>query len=412
MKKYFLIMLVSSMVVSSASGITLKESFDLARKNMETIKRADAQITVSEEQKDRVRGVVLPNINAVGTYTQIDPPKAAGDSPFLLTQQHNYALRLTQPLFRGGTVSAYRVAKENLLLAQFQKDASELNLYQLVIQTYFNLKIAQTDVKDVQELLKYSKERVSEIQERTKIGRSRKGELIEAEVLLNVAQSQYEQSLIQLQQAEKNFEFYTKTKAEEIGALPDIPQVTGTVEEYMRKTHTRADVLAVQQQARVASQQISVVRGGHMPNLDLISNYYIDRTGVLATSKWDIGLAMVIPIYQGGTVEAQVREATALHRIAELNSAEKIRTAERDIAINYQNLQQLQLQHKALKTALQKAEEAYRVNRKDYTYGLVTNLDVLQSLNAFIETKRSYNSLSSLVHMNYRNLEALTGVLP
>lgn len=412
MKKYFSTMLILSMYVSSALGITLKESFDLARKNMEAIKRADAQITVSEEQKDRVRGVVLPNVSAIGTYTQIDPPKAAGASPFLLTQQHNYALRLTQPLFRGGTVSAYRLAKENVLLAQYQKDASEINLYQLVIQSYFNLKIAQGDVKDVEELMKYSKERVGEIGERTRIGRSRKGELIEAEVLYNVAKSQYEQSLIQLQQAEKNFEFYTKVKPGVIGELPELPPVTGTVEEYMRKTHTRPDVMAVQQQARVASQQISVARGGHMPNLDLISNYYLDRTGVLATSKWDVGLAMVIPLYQGGTVEAQVREATAQHRIAELNSSEKIRTAERDIAINYQNLAQLQLQLKALKTALQKAEEAYRVNRKDYTYGLVTNLDVLQSLNAYIETKRSYNSLASLVHMNYRNLEALTGVLP
>lgn len=412
MTKYFLMLLMLSMFVSSAFAITLKESFDLARKNMEAIKRADAQITVSEEQKDRVKGVVLPNVSAVGTYTQIDPPKAAGNSPFLLTQQHNYAFRLVQPLFRGGTVSAYRLAKENILLAQYQRDASELNLYQLVIQSYFNLKIAQTDVKDVEELMRYAKERVGEIGERTKIGRSRRGELIEAEVLYNVSKSQYEQSLIQLQQAEKNFEFYTRVRPGEIENLPELPPVQGTVEEYMKKTHTRSDVMAVQQQAKVASQQISVARGGHMPNLDFISNYYLDRTGVLASSKWDVGLAVVIPIYQGGTVEAQVREAVANQRIAELNSSEKIRTAERDIAINYQNLAQLQLQLKALKAALQKAEEAYKVNKKDYTYGLVTNLDVLQSLNAFIETKRSYNSLASLVHMNYRNLEALTGVLP
>lgn len=412
MNKKFFVLLIASMSASSAWSITLKESFEAAKRNMESIRRADTQITVSEYQKDRARGTILPNLSAIGTYTQIDPPNAAGNSPFLLTKQHNYAMRLTQPLIRGGSVSAYQLAKENVLLSQFQKDATELNLYQLVINAYFNLKIAQTDIKDVQELQRYSKERVSEIRERTKIGRSRKGELIEAEVLMNVADSQLQQSQIALLQAEKNFEFYTNLKPDEIGELGEVPVISGSVEEYMMKTRSRADVMVAKQQTHVAEKQISIAKGGHYPQLDLISNYYFDRTGVLASSKWDVGLAVVIPLYQGGTVQAQVREAVAQKRIADLNSSEKQRTAERDIAINYQNLAQLQIQLKALKTALQKAEEAYRVNRKDYTYGLVTNLDVLQSLNAFIETKRSYNSLVSLVHLNYKSLEAATGVLP
>lgn len=412
MIKYCLTVLALSMGIQNAFSITLKESFEAARRNMESIKRAESQVSVSENQKDRARGAVLPNISAIGTWTKIDPPNAAGASPFLLTQQNNYAIRLTQPLLRGGTVSAYQLAKENILLAQFQKDATELNLYQLVINAYYNLSIAQVDIKNVEELLKFSRERVGEIRERTTIGKSRRGELVEAEAQLLTAESQYQQSLINLKQHEKTFEFYTKLKPEEIGTLPELPSVTGSVEEYMMKTRMRADIRAIQQQTIVADKQISVARGGHMPQLDLISNYYIDRTGVLESSKWDVGFAIVIPLFQGGTVQAQVREAVAQKRIAELNSAETLRAAERDIAINYQNLQQLQLQLKSLKQAMSKAEEAYRLNKKDYTYGLVTNLDVLQSLNVYIETKRSYNSLFSLAHLNQKSLEASTGVLP
>ena len=404
--------LLLSVTTANAWGLTLKESFEAARLNMESIKRAESQVEVFENQKDRARGVVLPNISAVGTWTKIDPPKAAGASPFLLTQQNNYALRLTQPLLRGGTVSAYQLAKENVLLAQFQKDATELNLYQLVINSFFNLHIAQTDIKNVEELLKFSRERVGEIRERTQIGKSRRGELVEAEAQLMTAESQYQQSLITLQQAEKNFEFFTKIKPSEIGPLPELLPVTGTVEEYMTKTRARADIRAIQQQSIVAEKQISIARGGHLPQLDFITNYYIDRTGVLESSKWDVGFAVVIPIFQGGTVQAQVREAVAQKRIAELNTKESVRAAERDIAINFQNLQQLQVQLKSLKKAMSKAEEAYRLNKKDYTYGLVTNLDVLQSLNVYIETKRSFNSLFSLAHLNQKSLEAATGVLP
>lgn len=397
---------------SSYAAISLKQSFEAARANMETIKRADATVNVSEEQQNRARAAVLPTIAGVGTYTTIDKPSAAGTSPFLLTRQYSYALRLSQPLLRGGTVSAYQLAKENVLLAKFQKDATEINLYQLVIAAFYNLNIAQVDKANVEELLKYSRERVAEIRERTKIGRSRRGELVEAEAQLLTAESQYQQTLITLQQAERTYEYYTRLKPEDTGALPDVPEVTGNVDEYINKVRVRPDILASEQRTRVAEKQISIAKGGHLPSLDLTSNYYFDRTGILATSDWDVGLALSVPLFQGGAVQAAVKEAVENKKIAEYTKSETLRTAERDIAINYQNLQQLYIQLKALKQALAKAEEAYRLNKKDYQYGLVTNLDVLQSLNVFIETKRSYNSLVGIAHLNYKNLEASTGVLP
>lgn len=394
------------------AALTLKESFEAARLNMETIKRAEAAVNQTEEQKNRARAAVLPTLSGVGSYTKLDPPAAAGNSPFLLTRQYSYALRLSQPLLRGGTLSAYQLADENILLAKYQKDATEVNLYQLVINAYYNLAIAQLDVKNVDELLKFSRERVKEIRERTQIGRSRKGELVEAEAQLSIAESQYQQTLITLQQAERTFEFYTKRKPEDIVLDKSIPEIRTPMEEYLKKALTRPDVKAVRQETRVADKQIQVAKGGHYPQLDLTSNYYFDRTGILATSEWDVGLAVVVPIFQGGAVQANVREAVEGKRIAELKASETVRAAERDVMINYQNIQKIQVQLKSLKDALKKSEEAYRLNKKDYSFGLVTNLDVLQSLNVFIETKRSYDSLVSIAHLNLKNLEALTGVLP
>lgn len=395
-----------------AATTTLKESFEAARLNMESIKRADATITISEEQKIRARAFALPTVNGVGTYTKIDPPDAAGASPFLLTKQYSAAIRLTQPLLRGGLVSAYQLAKENILLAKYQKDATEINLYQLVINAYYNVSIAQMDVKNVAELLKYTRDRVKEIRDRTAIGRSRKGELVEAEAQALKAESTYQQSLISLQEAETSYEFYTRAKPGSIVVPSESPKVTQSLDEYLLKIRTRPDILAARQRTVVADRQISISKGGHSPSVDLISNYYFDRTGVLSSSEWDVGVQVVIPIFQGGGVMAAVRESVELKRVAELTSSETQRIAERDLAINYRNLELLQVQLKALKQALTKSEEAYRLNKKDYQFGLVTNLEVLVALNAFIETKRSYDSLVALAHLNYKNLEASTGVLP
>lgn len=404
------LLLISS--ITNVSAMSLKESFEAAKRNMETLKRADANVSRSEELQNRAKATILPNISGVGTYTKLDPPNASGNSPFLLTRQYSAAIRLTQPLIRGGSISAYQLATENVLLANFQKDANELNLYQLVINSYYNLSIAQVDVINLKEFVNFAKDRVKELRERTAIGRSRRGELVEAEAQALSAASQLQQGIITLQQAEANYEFYTKMKPSDVPSPGDVPKLQMTSQDYLNKVKTRPDILAVQQQTRVAGRQIDVARGGHYPSVDLISNYYFDRTGILSTSEWDVGVAVVVPLYQGGGVAAQVREAVESKRISELNSSETTRAAERDMLINYQNLSQLLVQLDTVKGAYNKAEEAYKLNRRDYQYGLVTNLDVLQSLNYFIDSKRTYNTLSIMAHMNYKNLEALTGVLP
>lgn len=396
----------------SFGTVSLEQAYQSALKNMESIQRAQAAIVQAREQKNQLLGTLLPTVAAVGNYTKIEPPEAAGRNPFLLTQQYSAAIQLRQPVFRGGSYAAYQLAKENVLLANFQKEATALNLYQLVINAYFNLSIAVSDVKNVEKLLQFSKERVKEIKERTLIGRSRKGELIEAEAQFHIAQSQYQQVMLNLKQAQENFEFLTSINSQDVLLPEAIPDLVGSVGEYLVRLSKRPDILATAQQIQVANKQVDVAKGGHYPQVDLVSNYFLERTGILETSTWDVGASVVIPIYQGGTVQAEVKQAIEQKRIAELTRKETFRSAERDIRISYQNILQIKQQLDYLRTALKKAEQVYQLNKKDYKLGLVTNLDVLQSLNVFIETKRSLDNLIALGNMNYKNLQALTGVLP
>ena len=402
------------LVEANAAVITLKDAFSAARLNMETLKLADATIEQREAQKTRARGTLLPTIAGVGTYTRIDAPDAlaGGTSPFLLTRQYSYALRVIQPLLRGGTLAAMDLTKENILLAQFQKNSSELTLYQLVVNSYYNLIASRLDQANLLELKRLSAERVRELRGRSSIGRSRRGELVEAEAQLLTSDSQVQQGVINLGQSEQNFQFYTNLKPEELAPLMDPPYVDGSLQNYLNRVRTRPDILASQQQIRVAEKQVEVAKGAHYPSLDFTGNYYFKRTGILSTSDWDAGLAMTIPLFQGGTVQASVREAVEGKRIAELNTSESTRAAERDLAVIYQNYLQITQQLVTLKSAKEKAEEAYQYSRKDYGNGLVTNLQVLQSLNLYMNTKRTYDTLSALSLMSYHNLQAATGVLP
>lgn len=407
------LVLVALLVTSfNVGAVTLKEAFQAACLNMESIKRADQGIELREQQKGRAIAGLLPTINGFASETHIDPPESAGLNAFTRTKQYSLGVKLVQPLVRGGVLGALDLARENILLAEFQKDATELNLYQLVINAYYNLQLSQKDVKNLEKLLSFSKERVSEIRERAKIGRSRKGEVVEAETQFFTAEAQYQQSKIQLDQAAKNYEFLTRLSAEEVPALTEIPKIDGSLEFYLSKLKSRPDILAAQQEVKSAHHQVEIAKGAHYPSLDFIGNYYFDRTGILATSEWDAGVVLTVPFYQGGGVQAAAREAIAAKRISELTSYETYRSAERELNILYQNYIELQSQLSSLEKALNKSEEAYKLNKKDYQFGLVTNLDVLQTLNLYIQTKRSYDNLYAMAHMTYKNLEAATGVLP
>jgi outer membrane protein len=410
--KFLILILLLLSPLLTYGALDLKKAYEGALNNMETIHRASAVISQSEEQKRQARALVLPTLSGIGSYTKIDPPSNGGPSPFLLTRQHVAALRLTQPLLRGGSLAAYQLAKENVLLARFQKDATELNLYQLVINAYYSLSESQSDVRNVKELLNLSLERVQEIRKRVSIGRSRRGELLEVEAQQHIARAQYQEALMRLQEREKSFEFLTSISPEVISLENKIPEVRGNLEDYLNKIRTRPDILALYQEEKVAQKQIEIARGGHFPQVDFISNYYIDRTGILSTSEWDLGVQVSLPLFQGGVVQSSVREALQGKRIVELRSLETERSAQRDIQIHHQNLLQLQEQLKSVKEALIKSQEAYKLSLKDYQFGLVTNLDVLRSMNVYIDTKRSYDGLISVGHLNYKNLEALTGSIP
>ncbi len=399
-------------ILNSLGAASLKEAFESARLNMETLKRAEARVEQARERKNQARAVVLPIVSAVGNFTRIDPPDTISNGAFTLKKQYSSALRLQQPLLRGGIVGAYQFAQEDIMLAEFQKNANMVNLYQLVIGSYYNLYIAQVDLDNLSELLKFSGDRVKELKSRTIVGKTRRGELVQAETQLLTARTQYQQGEMALKQAEETYMFYTQLAPERLPLLPDIPKSLESVTDYLSKVRTRPDIMVGVQQIKLADKQVSISRGGHFPSLDLVGNYYLERTGIFASSRWDASFVFSVPLFQGGAISSDIRESLERKREAELSNHELVRAAQRDMQILYQNYHILQLQVSVSKDALKKSEEAYRLNLTDYRYGLATNLEVLQSLNVFIETKRSYNNLVAVAFMTYKNLEAQTGVLP
>jgi outer membrane protein len=397
---------------SAATPAGLKELHALAEKRSETIAITESRTIQAEERKTQAVGSLRPNVTARYSYQEVDPLPGPA-SPFRRINQYSALINLAQPIYRGGTWAAFSFAKIDIDVQKRLREQEGLGLWVQTGDAYYNLWMAQNDLVNVRQLRDFSDERVKEIRERVKVGRSRKGELLQAEAQLASVDADVARAESALAAAQEQVDFLAGTPQKmSFGALPSGEGQVATLNDYIIKIQDRPDVKARAEEVLLNEKLTSIAKAGHHPTVDFSANYYFERTGILAESEWDIGVVATLPLYQGGTVAANTREATERKREAVLTLERTKRESERDIRVLWQNSKALEAVVKDLKNAFGKSKATYEENKKDYRYGLVTNLDVLQSLNQYIDTKRGYERALLEKEMLALQLNLATGVTP
>jgi outer membrane protein TolC len=89
--------------------------------------------------------------------------------------------------------------------------------------------------------------------------------------------------------------------------------------------------------------------------------------------------------------QSQVRSASSLSKQADLALEKGRRLAREQITSAYELVKSDLKQVDKNRAALDLSTRTYEAEQKDYRYGLVTNLEVLQSLTQSQETKRAFD---------------------
>jgi outer membrane protein TolC len=146
---------------------------------------------------------------------------------------------------------------------------------------------------------------------------------------------------------------------------------------------------------RAAEAKITEARSGHIPKLALIANAsHIENsldTGLVNSQNvdsWMIGAAIRIPIFEGGLVRNEVREARA-----ELSKLERRRRQLHEgIALQLKqavyDVERSRAQHQSSMEGLRSSTENRKLNIRAYQEELVETKDVIEAqlLEAFLDT--------------------------
>lgn len=398
--------LLATVQPAAAEALTLDDYFAHALERSEVVATQSELIRQAEERYQQAGAALRPTLSGVASYTWLD--KGARDTTANPTRQPNARLTATQPLFRGFREFASMRQTQALVGAQDEdyRNAQTL-LFKDVTQNFYDVLSLEQDLWNLHEQINQNLEREKELRDRVRIGRSRSGEMLTVQSTISTLRAQVEQLQAQLATAREAFAFLSGLPASTpLRDTESLPTNLDTIETYLARLELRPDVRAVQHRLTAARENVAVARGARQPSLDLNANRYLERKGNLEDVDWDVQLALTIPLYTGGSLQSQVREAVSQSTQAELNASQVRRQAEQEIRSVYQSVLLDRSQIEALEMATAAARKNYEVQRHDYSLGLVTNLDVLQALTTYQENQRALDRARYVSKFNYLRLEA------
>jgi NodT family efflux transporter outer membrane factor (OMF) lipoprotein len=162
----------------------------------------------------------------------------------------------------------------------------------------------------------------------------------------------------------------------------------------------RPDLQAARLRAEAAARRIDVARAGFYPDVNLVAFIGAQSLGLdnLTRSGSDIGqgaLALSLPIFQGGRLQANYRGARANYDAAVAAYDQTLVTALQDVADAVAASRALQARLAAAKASLAAGESAYRIARLRYEGGLTTYLTLLTAEDAVIAQRRTVAQLEA-----------------
>lgn len=366
---------------SDAKPLTLDQAYAAALKRSEELAQRGYAYAQVQAQIAELWSAVKPRLQIAGSHSWQDTPGAGVNFP-LPANQDTVAVNGHQPIFAGlRDFLAVRAARAQGESAELALARAEQRLYQDVAKGYLDLLQARLAVATREAQAALTAGRIKELENFVELGRARRSEILAAQALHAQDEADLAAAVGDERLRQAGLRFLTGLEEDLAPAEVASPAAPGEVAPYLERSSRRPDVEAARKDLESADTYVTMQGRQYWPTVGVDGNYYLRRPqNFMKNIHWDATLSAVLPIYNGGLIAAQVREAKAQRGVREQALALALRKAELEVRQAHADL----LSDLAVVAALQKALDLARANAKaqaeDYRHGLVTNIDVLTSL--------------------------------
>lgn len=402
---------ISAHASQNGTGHTLKEAYQAALIRSESIGVQKELLTQVNESEVQGGGAFFPTISGSGTFVNQANPNNAAGATFYPTSQSTMKVTASQPLFRGLRDFATLRQRKTQVGVQFQAlQNAARQLFYDVSTAFHNYLTLTHDVENYQAEIEINQRRLKELQNFFKIGRAQLTDLLTLQANIASLEAQLENSRGQLEVSKEVLAYLTgwnrEVKLKDELTPPDVKM---DVSIYLEKLEQRADILYAKANVKAYEEGIPISFGQHLPSADLLGNYYFARPGALSEVNWDISLVLTIPIFQGGIIQSQVRQAESVVRQYQLNLSQARRLGEQEIRSFHDQVLADLKQVKKLEELVEISKKNYETEVQYFRNGLVTNLDVLNATNTYRDARRQLDRQLETSQLDFSKLQAATG---
>ena len=407
MKKLLTVFLLMTNIIL-ARDLTLEQAIDLSLSNSKEMKISEKNLDISKLNVNKAIKNALPSVTYAGAYTVGEHERQ------ILTQSerdrinkkrgYTQNLKLTQPLFTGGAVTAgIKGAKAYENIASYSYLQSKIKNRLDTIKIFSDIINAQRNL----EALKYSEgvllKRYQKQEEQLKLRLITKTDVLQTEYSIEDIRAQ----MINIKNViDTNMEkLYIRTginKSEPLNLIPfDIPN------NFSEKINLNSDLKQAineslsaklaEEQVKVASATRMAAVGDLLPKVNAFASYGTGERTTFERSykdgEWTGGIEVSWKVFSFGSDLDNYRVAKLQEEQEELKETSTKENIEINVRSAYLNVLSLEKQIASQSKALEAAKVNFELNQEKYDAGLISTVDYLDFENTYRRARIAYNKV-------------------
>lgn len=382
----------------------LLDVYQLARQQDARFQAQQAEYLATEELQPQALSALLPQVNLSGQYGREELDISRETEIGVLGDQsasfdtHGYSLRLDQVIYDHALFVQLRQTRPVIAQARAELDAASQVLILRVSTAYFEVLAARDNLEFARAEKEAIVRQLEQARKQFEVGMIAITDVKEAQAAYDLAIAQEVAAENRLATTREALQVITGELPQELSDLGErvplvLPEPADIDAWVATALEQNLQLMAARLATETASLEVDRRYAQHYPTLDLFATKTNEDTGggIFGAQETDdeiVGIQLNVPIFSGGFVTSNTREAQfLLEQTRELQELQRRRTI-RQTRASYMNVVAGISQVKALWQALESNRAAADAARAGFEVGTRTSLDVLLALREQFRTQR------------------------
>ena len=421
--------LAVALLGNAALAMNLQQVFEKALEQDATIRASRAALDSGLERLPQARSQLLPQVQASVSRNRNNldttAPNFLGQETTTNSRYNSFgnAVTLRQPLFNLQRYFQYEQAKDLVLDAQA---THERNVQELVVRVggaYMEALLTKDQLRLVQSQKQQYTAMVDAARKALAAGSGTRTDIDDAQARLDMAVAAELEAKQNVDYTRRQLEILINERVDRLAALNtermgQLPRDLPSLEDWLRQAQDNSpEIRSLMARRDAAEKEIAKAQSGHAPTLDGVlqwsdsGNENVTRLNSRFVNS-SVGVQLVVPIFQGGYVSSQVRQAVA----EKTRSEEALEATRRDLSLRvhkeYRGVTEGELKIRALEQAVRSAEQQLLSTTRSRQAGVRTTLDVLNAEQQLATVSRDLMQARYVALASRLRLYALSGMDP